>query len=134
MANEPGFAGHLLSTSSRPQSVVYFVRPQNSPRVKIGVTTNLKQRISDLQGANHSPLVVLLVLAGDSCLEADLHSRFRRHRMHREWFRLSDEIKQFITANGGIFVPRKGARVNVRIGDEDLRLALEQSDCPCPGA
>lgn len=95
-ANDGASPDHTLTTS-----VVYFVTPSRSRRVKIGVTTNLKARLARLQATNHVPLELLLALPGDQVLEGRLHNRFRDDRMHGEWFKFSDRIKQFIAEHGG---------------------------------
>lgn len=90
-------------------SVVYFVTPIRSRRVKIGTSTNFNARLKALQATNHIPLSVLLLLPGDSVLEGTLHHRFKKSRVRGEWFTLSDEIKTFIGENGGQWLPPSGS-------------------------
>lgn len=77
-ANEPGRT-----------SVVYFVRLGN--RIKIGWSTNLAQRLSNLQ-----PEEVLAVIPGDTTLERELHRRFAKHRVVGEWFEDCPSIRAYI--------------------------------------
>ncbi|QDP52103.1 MAG: hypothetical protein Unbinned706contig1000_47 [Prokaryotic dsDNA virus sp.] len=74
---------------------VYFIYcgdQQNSP-VKIGVTSDIDNRISNLQTGNPYVLVCkALIPCSDKeqayKLESYLHNRFKKKRMNGEWFRL----------------------------------------------
>ncbi len=68
--------------------------------VKIGKTnTPPEQRLAALQSANPLELVILGVIAGDDTLESELHQRFASLRIRCEWFRLEQEIVEFINTN-----------------------------------
>jgi hypothetical protein len=72
-------------------SVVYFIA--NGGRVKIGYTTNLKNRLSALALRSDS---VLLTLQGGPELERALHTRFTAYRNgNTEWFELSPELFRY---------------------------------------
>lgn len=62
---------------------------------KIGVTTNLKQRLSMLKTGSHCTLEVFATLEGGKDLEAELHREFADDRLNGEWFELSHEIRQY---------------------------------------
>lgn len=83
------------ATRKRPkvhEPVVYFIR--NGSRVKIGWTTNLRQRLSTL--SLPASAVALLVLGGPA-EESALHKRFGDARIGRtEWFEASEAIEAFI--------------------------------------
>jgi hypothetical protein len=98
MANETSVADQLRTIS---KSVVYFITPIHSRRVKIGVTTNVEKRLKALQTGHHAKLAVLLIIPGDSIAERSLHNRFKKDHELGEWFVLSDAIKAFIIENGG---------------------------------
>lgn len=74
--------------------LVYFIR--NGDRVKIGWTTNLRQRLSALALPQDS---VALTIPGASAEETALHHRFARARIGRsEWFTATQEIEAYIAA------------------------------------
>lgn len=73
---------------------VYFV--VNGDRVKIGLTTNLKNRLHRL---GHPRQSVALLLDGGRDLEAALHHRFADFRVaSSEWFHRTAEINEYVTA------------------------------------
>jgi hypothetical protein len=76
-----------------PGAVVYYIR--RGKYVKIGTTTNLKQRMRDLM-----PDEVLAVEPGGRALERRLHSHFARIRYSRdrEYFKLTEELQEHINA------------------------------------
>ena len=73
--------------------VVYYIR--RGKYVKIGTTTNLKNRMRDLM-----PDEVLAVEPGSYKLESDLHYAFRDIRLSpdREYFELTEELQTHIDA------------------------------------
>lgn len=73
--------------------VVYYIR--RGKYVKIGTTTNLKNRMRDLM-----PDEVLAVEPGSYKLESDLHYTFRGIRLSpdREYFELTEELQAHINA------------------------------------
>jgi hypothetical protein len=81
----------LFSDASH-DPVVYFLR--NGQRVKIGTTTNTRERIKRL---SLRPEDVLLALPGDASLEDVLHEKFSDLRIKgTEWFRLSGDLVDFL--------------------------------------
>lgn len=64
--------------------------------LKIGMTTNLELRLSDLQSANSHPLRVVAILDCQSAqdaytLEAMLHRHFQSSRLSGEWFNITPD-------------------------------------------
>lgn len=58
---------------------------------KIGITSDLKQRIRGLQSSCPLPLQFFYYFYSKNCLrdEFDLHKRFEAQRLHGEWFNLT---------------------------------------------
>lgn len=77
--------------------MVYFIGNIEQKIVKIGVATNLKRRLSNLQIGNPYELIVLLKLEGGYTLEKEFHILFKQYRLCGEWFVLSDEILSYIS-------------------------------------
>jgi hypothetical protein len=63
---------------------VYFI--QGGDLVKIGYTTNIRQRLYDLQTSAPIDLVLLGLIPGTRALEKEYHKRFAAHRVRGEWF------------------------------------------------
>jgi hypothetical protein len=66
--------------------VVYVLGSPGSSIVKIGRTTNLAQRVGNIQRMSPLPLVVLWTHPGGHELETQLHRHFASKRSHGEWF------------------------------------------------
>lgn len=79
---------------------VYFIA-DGLGHVKIGVAHNPMQRMADLQVANAGHLKLLRVIpSGGVLLERQLHARFHGSHVRGEWFRLTQEIRDFIQKSG----------------------------------
>lgn len=74
---------------------VYFIRGSDG-FVKIGWSTNVQQRIADLQVANAGQLELLLQIPGDWRDEQNMHALFDEYRMSGEWFRYGSRMKSFV--------------------------------------
>lgn len=70
--------------------VVYVVGPAVSSVVKIGTTTNLPSRVTDLQTGHPLLLLGRWTCPGNIELETYLHRRFDPIRMQGEWFDFGD--------------------------------------------
>ncbi|MFD5491601.1 GIY-YIG nuclease family protein [Streptomyces sp. NPDC127091] len=81
------------SYGDAPGGVVYYIR--RGQYVKIGTTTNLRNRMRDLM-----PDEVLAIEPGSYDLEATLHATFARIRLSpsMEYFHLTEELRAHITA------------------------------------
>ena len=70
-------------------------------RVKIGVTNNIKKRMSTMQTGNPYPLNLWYSFKIDSSLAFDiekkLHDKFRWSRTTGEWFKIHPCITEWIT-------------------------------------
>jgi T5orf172 domain len=73
---------------------VYFVEFHGF--IKIGFTTDLKQRMEQLAGFLPSPPILLLDVKGSFDLETDMHRKFAHLRTNGEWFRKAPELMDYI--------------------------------------
>ena len=76
------------------QNVVYVLRHKGWPDyVKIGVTSNLSQRLKSLETA--SPLGIDIVhvqpIKNNFLVENYLHQYYHKYHCHGEWYRLSQQ-------------------------------------------
>lgn len=75
---------------------VYFVEAGDTGIIKIGKADNLDQRLKQMQPYCPHPLKVLAVAPGGLGAEGRIHERFGKHRLHGEWFRLTDQLRILI--------------------------------------
>lgn len=89
---------YLYRTCDRPahqvcrgdqRQFVYFIGTEDGP-VKIGLTTNVRQRLESLQTASPIKLELLAYCDGDRWLEQRYHDFFAPHRLQGEWFGRGD--------------------------------------------
>lgn len=84
---------------NRKVRYIYFVYAEEVNRVKIGIANNAEQRLKDLRVGSPCELELLATFKDDqpnNLLENYLHGKFKKYRLHGEWFEYSDEIKNFI--------------------------------------
>lgn len=67
---------------------------------KIGITSDVKKRLSGLQTSNPFPLKLIKTWeTPDNGLWEDyLHNKYKKYRVQREWFKLPDELLQELIA------------------------------------
>lgn len=91
--------------------MIYFIADQAAARVKIGFSADPWRRFAKVQSDCPGELELLLVVEGDTADEAAFHARFALDRVRGEWFRLSTEIADFVSAQPGCERPaRRGYR------------------------
>ena len=88
-------------------SEVYVLLRRDVALVKIGVSTNVKQRISSFRRASGGNLELLHHFPGVREDEQALHRRFAAYRKDGEWFAYARELKQWI--NQERVIPRANA-------------------------
>lgn len=90
------------------EPLVYFIRSHLTALIKIGTTTGLASRLSDLRSAHPGRLEVLGVMQGGMDVEAAVHRTFAGQRYDREWFVETPALREFIRANATHPVPELG--------------------------
>lgn len=78
---------------------VYFIQIGDSGDIKIGYTNNIKKRLKELQTGSPKKLKLLGYIDGGRTKEQELHSQFKQYRVNGEWFRLHQEIVDYINKN-----------------------------------
>lgn len=77
------------------ESVVYFIRAESTWCIKIGFTSNLKQRVRDLE-KRFGSVEVLRTMPGTKRDELALHKRLAEWRVQGEWFQDCAEVRAAI--------------------------------------
>ena len=82
--------------ASRTATRIYFIRRRDTDEVKIGISSNLRARLRELQVAHGEPLELWLAFVGTEEDELYLHLEFERDHKRGEWFRESEDIRSFV--------------------------------------
>ena len=85
-----------IRKSCSEDSYLYFIEAVNTGYIKIGRSANPDQRLAQLSTGSPNQLVILGKISGGAALEAELHRRFESLREKGEWFKTSNELKEFI--------------------------------------
>lgn len=100
MAAVDGMLKKSVNMIKKVRGVVYFITDEKREYIKIGRTTDLKNRLTQLQTG--SPIDLILeyhVLSEDVVsTENKFHEKFNEHRKRGEWFVYSEEIRSFISS------------------------------------
>jgi hypothetical protein len=81
-------AQRMIDSAAR-KSVVYFVEAEGLDLVKIGFTTNLRERLKAYRCECPVPIDLCFTVPGGRAEEKALHFRFRHAWRKGEWFQLS---------------------------------------------
>lgn len=76
---------------------IYVIRQGVNGPYKIGLSTNPRRRLAQLQTSSPALLTVEAVFAGDRNVEQSLHSRFAASRLEGEWFAESTDLLEWLT-------------------------------------
>ena len=79
------------------KTFTYWLLAQGTGLVKIGKSERVLDRVRTLRAMNAGSVELLLVHDEP---EAKLHERFRFHRHHGEWFKISDRMVDYMTDIG----------------------------------
>lgn len=101
---------------------IYFV--SDGEAVKIGRTSNLIDRMRNMQVGHRTPLSLLAAGHGPRMLEKEIHRRFRHLRLDREWFSMGEDLKKFIERIA------QGYDLTLEVGDLSLATCPEPKNAP----
>lgn len=76
--------------------MIYFIENIETKHIKIGFTTNVKERLGQLQTSSPHELRVLSICEGDDKYEKELHGKFNEFRVRGEWFMPDKELMNHI--------------------------------------
>lgn len=111
--------------------MVYFL--QTDHYVKIGFSETPQKRISSIQVSLPTKLRVLMIIKGGRKLEKQLHKRFAHLRSNGEWFKINEEIEDYLAEmedqdlkwDFGYGDPKKNELMPVRRHRIDCGLTLQ---------
>ena len=99
--------------------MIYFIRGKESGNIKIGYSTNPKQRKANLQTANYEELEFIGLMDGTIKDESKLKKIFLEFNIRGEWYRPVTEILNYIEQNKN---PRKN--IVSSLGDGTYRITF----------
>ncbi len=77
--------------------MIYFIENLETKHIKIGFTTDIKNRLSNLQTSSPYELKVLAVCEGNDKTEKELHIKFNDYHTRGEWFNPNKELIDYIS-------------------------------------
>lgn len=84
----------LLPPDAGGCDFIYFA--YSAGRIKIGYSQLVSGRIKQLATSAPFKPILVLVIPGKRGDEQDLHIRFHEDRLHGEWFRISDTVREYL--------------------------------------
>jgi hypothetical protein len=91
-------AEHRAGSVAHSRTPVVYIAQAANGLVKIGFTSDLKRRLTELHSDAASPVEYLFTAPGDKRLEMLLHSQFADVRERGEWFRCEGNLASIIEA------------------------------------
>ena len=91
---------HVHKESTFLNNQIYFIVDEECRFVKIGISRNPESRVKDLQSGNPIRLEVAYHFPGDGEGEKELHRYLKDYRTIGEWFRVKDELEEFLNSLG----------------------------------
>ncbi|MEY8769007.1 GIY-YIG nuclease family protein [Erwinia sp. ACCC 02193] len=86
---------------------VYVLHAKDSGLTKIGFSTRVEKRVSELSNMSGARLQLIAKILANRCLETELHQKYDSFRAHGEWFSLrDDQIAELASYPGNLLVSR----------------------------
>jgi hypothetical protein len=82
---------------------LYAIQMANQGPIKIGITTDIIPRLSDLQVGQPEKLVVRAVVRAPASAERVVHQALVAHALSGEWFAPHDDVIRMIESFGEMF-------------------------------
>jgi hypothetical protein len=103
---------------------VYFIACPETMRLKIGFTSgDVHARLRALQTGSPTNLSLVACHPGSMDDEKKLHERFDEHRIHGEWFSMSEELFEYLSMI--VWITAVDAQIKGRPLDRWVRVGLE---------
>lgn len=97
--------------------MIYFIQHGEDGYIKIGYTSRLETRLRELR-KQYGVVTLLGICDGDKTTERELHSRFSTLNRFGEWYRPTDELREFIAhhTHAAVIRPYRRDRKTVPTG------------------
>lgn len=87
----------IMGGEENRQKYIYFVKAENG-FIKIGITRDVLRRFFNLQTSSPLSLTLVASMPGTEEEEAQLHSRFEKHKVKGEWYSPATELLDYISS------------------------------------
>lgn len=77
--------------------MIYFIKAEETPYIKIGYTQDVHKRIVKMQADCPVKLTVIKTVEGDKDYEDELHRKFAAFHYRGEWFKMSESLIEDLT-------------------------------------
>lgn len=88
-------AAQSLKQRTQKETCIYFIQAENRG-IKIGITNNIQNRLKDLKASSPLELNLLGTIKGTLKKESKIHQKFKKYKIHTEWFHVDKEILAYI--------------------------------------
>lgn len=85
------------------EQLVYFIATSCLRFVKVGVAADPHARLAALQTGCPVPLRLIGEILGGRAEERSLHTLFRAHRAHGEWFRVEGAVADYLRERADVW-------------------------------
>lgn len=103
--------------------MIYLITCKENNTCKIGLSSNPKRRLAQLQTSSSYKLHLDTIIDGDCNVEKELHEKFKSFKLMGEWFTYDNSIKEF-------FKPyTKEISITKFNNKEDKKLIYKLSPC-----
>ena len=75
--------------------MIYLITCKENNTCKIGLSSNPKRRLAQLQTSSSYKLHLDTIIDGDCNVEKELHEKFKSFKLMGEWFTYDNSIKEF---------------------------------------
>lgn len=82
--------------------MIYFIQASKSKLIKIGCTSNVRQRVWDLRRSFPEDINILKITKGSFKDETEIHKKFKSLNEYNEWFHPDKDLLDFIEKLEGI--------------------------------
>ncbi|MEN4767314.1 GIY-YIG nuclease family protein [Duffyella gerundensis] len=105
-----GFMHDMMSVykqmpSGKPH--VYVLHAEESGLTKIGFSTRVDKRVSEISRMSGAPLKMIAKIPAQRDLETELHQKYGGFRAHGEWFSLRKEHLLELSSHPGNLIAKK---------------------------
>jgi len=89
----------IVPQQSDINTQIYFIQSGDEGPIKIGIATDVKQRMKTIDITSPNSLRLLGIMDGDLADEKRLHKKFRCDKVRGEWFKPTERLMRFVQEN-----------------------------------
>jgi hypothetical protein len=81
------------------RGMIYFALAETTQMIKIGFSRSPHRRLKIHQESSPDKLSIIGIMLGNYAAEGEIHRKFKHLRSHGEWFRVEEDLTEFIENN-----------------------------------